>query len=228
MNRWLPLPLLLAVAVLPACKKKDPAKCDNAKSVIKQAIGSEEFALARQWRDYAYKHCSDPADLSAVDKGITDGEAEAARRKADAEAKQREAQQLVKLFSQWVGQHRTDPTRAAVNVACSGPEDSTERWCIRERSVGGKYAVKVRYWEETPAAHKFFSIAPDEVKCDAFGASAVIATKHGGAQVYCDVTGGTLSGMKLLIQRAKDGTHMNLVSNEYVEKDPGFKQLAEP
>lgn len=226
--RWPYVSFLLLLTTAPACKKKDPAKCDNAKSVIQKALASEEFALARQWRDYAYTHCADPNVLSATDKEITDKEAAAARRKADEEATEREAQQLVKLLSEWVTQHRADPTRAAVNVRCDGPEDSKERWCFRERSVGGKYAVKVRYWEETPVAHKFFSIAPAPIKCEAFGPAAVIAEKHGGAQHYCDITGGTLAGMKLLIQRATDGTHINLVSNEYLDKDPAFKQLAAP
>ncbi|MEZ4227106.1 MAG: hypothetical protein R3B13_39575 [Polyangiaceae bacterium] len=220
--------ICILTITLGACNRKDPAKCDNAKSTIQRAIGSEEFAVARQWRDYAYKQCADPADLSTVDKQITDAEAEATRRKTEAETKARDAQQLVKLLTEWAAGHRADPTRAAVNVTCQGPEDTKERWCTRERSVGGKYQVSVRYWEETPSAHKFFTIGPAFVKCDAFGTATVIAEKQQGAQLYCDVTGGPLAGLKLLIQNATDGTRIHLASNEFLEKDPGFKALAEP
>ncbi|MBX3128599.1 MAG: hypothetical protein KF718_17890 [Polyangiaceae bacterium] len=229
MSKWLSggTPLVVLLALL-GCNQKDQGKCDNGKSVTKQAVASEDFALARQWRDYAYKHCADAAALKALDDEIVSKEAEVTSRKAEQQRVAGETTQLVSLFSGWIGQHRADPTRAAVTVSCKGPEEGKDRWCSRERSVGGKYNVRVTYWEAEPKAHEFFTIAPGEVTCDAFGAATQISEKHGGLQRFCDLTAGGLSGMQLLIRRAKDGTHLNVVSKEYVAKNAAFAALSAP
>ncbi len=222
------LPAWLVLGALLGCNQKDAGKCENAKGVTAQALASEDFALARQWRDYAYKHCDDPAALKTLDDDIVKKETEVNTRKREEESRRAETEQLLGLFTTWVSQHRADPTRAAVNVSCAGPDDSKDRWCARERSVGGKYTVRVRYWEAEPVAQEFFTIAPGPVTCAQLGTSSELSQKHGGAQVFCDITGGTLSGMQVLIRRAKDGTHLNVVTKEYVAKDARFAALTTP
>jgi predicted aldo/keto reductase-like oxidoreductase len=39
------------------CQARDEAKCNQGFDVARQAIKSNDFALARQWREYAYKRC---------------------------------------------------------------------------------------------------------------------------------------------------------------------------
>ncbi len=175
--------------------------------------------------DYAYKNCADPAALSGLDKEIVDKQAEVAKRKADAEALKRETDQLVKLFTEWIGQHRANPVGAAVNVTCTAPEDSKDHWCDRERSVGGKYQVKVRYWEADPEAQEFTTKAPGMVECSQFGDTTEVSQKAGGAQRYCQITGGTLANMFVLIRHASDGTYLNVVTQKFVDRHGGFRHL---
>ncbi|MCA9595237.1 MAG: hypothetical protein KC776_18090 [Myxococcales bacterium] len=217
--------LVVAPLALGGCKKKDPAKCDEAMKTTRQALGSEDFALAKQWREYAYKNCDDGATLSGLDKEIVDKQAEVEKKKADAEALERETDQLVKLFTGWIAQHRANPEGAAVNVVCAEPADSKDHWCDRERSVGGKYQVKVRYWEADPEAQEYTTLAPGMVKCSQFGDTTEVSQKAGGAQKYCQITGGSLANMFVLIRHAGDGTHLNVVTQKFVDRHAGFRHL---
>lgn len=216
----------LAVCSTPGCKRKDAKACENAMSVTRQALAAEDFALAKQWRDHAYKNCDDGVALQALDKEIVDKQAEVEKKKAQEEATKRETDQLVKLFTGWIGQHRATPAGAAVNVVCSaGDEEKKERWCDRERSVGDKYKVKVRYWEAAPEAIEFTTVAPGPLKCDDLGPSSVLSEKAGGAQLHCQITGGPASGLQALIRHAKDGTHVNVVSQQFIDRHSGFRKL---
>src|SRR5262245_50230626 len=141
--------LVVLALALPACNKKDPAKCTNAKGVIQQALSAEDFASARQWRDYAYKQC-DPADLQALDQQIVTKESEVQKRKADEKTVKLRTDRLLKLFTDWVAQHRAAPSGAAVNVNCKtssdakDPKKEKELWCTRERNAG-EHKLRVTY-----------------------------------------------------------------------------------
>src|SRR5258706_14170012 len=121
--RSLPIAALISVAlVAPACKKKNPENCTNAKNVIQQALTSEDFASARQWSDYAYNQC-DRADMQTLDQQMVTKEPEVTKRKADEEAQKGKTASVVKLFTDWVAAHRAAPSGAAVSVTCGESPD---------------------------------------------------------------------------------------------------------
>lgn len=217
-------PLCLSLS-LGACKKKDPEACNNAKNVIRQALGSEDFAAARTWRDYAYKHCDDRGELDKLDKEIVDTEATVKKRKADEEAVKGRTDQLMKLFTEWAAQHKPNPAGAAVAVSCTEPADpkkEKERWCTRERAAG-EHKLYVRYWEAEPEAFEFSTTAPGTITCDAFGSATMLKNAHNGALVQCEL-GGTLGGAQALAIRTAQGTVVSIYSPKLLERDPAFQR----
>jgi hypothetical protein len=226
LRRSIPVLLLsLFAAGSSGCKKSDPEKCDNALKVARQSADIGDSALTRQWREYAYKHCSDRSALEALDKELVDKEKAALQKKAEQEAKQREIDQLVQIFVDWVSQHRTDPARSSSRGGCQGPEDTKDRWCTRQRSVSDKYPLTARFWEAEPAAVQFSLRAPGDVSCDKLGSADVKNTLSGGARTHCVLTGGLLSGMQVLTSRTPEGSIVAVFSSEYVERDAGLKAL---
>jgi len=223
-HSWLGLSVVSLLVL--ACNPKDPKKCENAQSVIRQGIAAEDFAAARQWRDYAYKHCADRAALDALDKEIVDKEASAKTRKAAEDGKRQQTEQLVKLFAEWAGANKGNPAGAAVNVACAEPADpkkEKERWCTRERAAS-EHKLKVRYWEAEPDAHEFSTTSPGDVSCDLLGGGAELKNAHGGALLHCNLTGGALAGSQALVVRTAQGTLVSVFSPKYLEKDPAFQR----
>jgi hypothetical protein len=71
------------VAAMGATGCVDKEKCDEAVRVTRDALSKEQPDLARQWRDRAWKICSDPNLTAPLDKEITDKEAELAKRAGD-------------------------------------------------------------------------------------------------------------------------------------------------
>jgi hypothetical protein len=229
----LPARSLLAVLIvvslaLAACKKKDPAACTNAKNVIQQALTSEDFASARQWRDYAYKQC-DGSEMQALDQQIVSKEGEVQQRKTGEEAQKSKTASLLKLFTDWVAQHRAAPSGAAVNVTCgesSDPKDpkkEKERWCSRERAAG-EYKLRVSYWDAEPDAFEFSTTAPGPVACADLGPGNVLKNAHDGALLHCDFNAGPLNGTQALIVRTAQGTQLSVVTPKYVEKNEAFRR----
>lgn len=207
------------------CNPKDPKKCENAQSVIRQGIVAEDFAAARQWRDYAYKHCADRATLDALDKEIVDKEAEAKGKKAAADQKRQQTEQLLKLFSEWAGANKANPAAAAVNVVCSEPADpkhEKERWCSRERSAA-EHKLKVTYWEASPDVFEFSTVSPGDVSCEMLGGKE-LKSNHAGALIHCDLAGGALAGTQALAVRTAQGTLLSIFSPKFPEKNEAFKR----
>lgn len=223
--RRLPLLALLAVAVT-GCPRKDPKKCEEAQGVIRQGIAAEDFAAARSWRDYAYKHCADRGVLDGLDKEIVQKEADANARKASAEAARQKTEQLVKLFSEWAATHKANPAGAAVNVSCSAPADpkkEKERWCTRERTAS-EHKLRVTYWEAEPDAYEFATVSAGDVSCELLGGGTQVKNAHGGALVHCNLTGGALAGSQALMLRTAQGTQLSVFSAKYAEKNPAFSR----
>jgi len=219
---------LVSGSVLAGCKKKDPEACSNAQNVIRQALGSEDFASARTWRDYAYKQCDDKNSLDGLDKEIVDKEAEVKKRKADEEATKARTDQLIKVFTEWVGQHKSNPAGASVNVTCTEPADpknpklEKDRWCTRERAAG-EFKLYVRYWDAEPESYEFSTTAPGKVGCDALGAATELKNAHAGGLIQCEL-GGTLGGAQALIIKTAQGTLVSVYSPKLLERDPSFRR----
>lgn len=223
--RRLPLLALLAVAVT-GCPRKDPKKCEEAQGVIRQGIAAEDFAAARSWRDYAYKHCADRAALDALDKDIVEKEAAVKTKKAADDTKRQQTEQLVKLFSEWAAAHKANPAGAAVNVSCSEPADpkkEKERWCTRERAAS-EHKLRVTYWEGAPDTFEFSTTSPGDVSCEMLGGGAALKNAHGGALLHCDLTAGALAGTQALMVRTAQGTLLSVFSPKYAEKNEAFRR----
>lgn len=220
------LALPLALLILAACNQKDPKKCEEAQSVIRQGILAEDFASARQWRDYAYRHCAERSALDALDKDIVEKEAETNTKKAAAEANRQATAQLIKVFSEWVGTHKGNPTSAAVNVTCQEPADpkhEKDRWCSRERAAG-EHKLRVSYWEATPEVFEFSTLSPGDVTCEALGGGTTLKSAHNGALVHCALSGGAVAGTQALMVRTAQGTWVSVFSPSYPEKNEAFRR----
>ena len=226
-SQLIPVLILALSGATSGCKKGDQKACDEAQSVTRQALKTENIDLAKQWRVRAYDKCADGVALQGLDQEIVKTQNEINQRIAKEKAVKAETEQLIKLFTGWAAQHRANPEGAAVNVTCVGPEDDKkkERWCERERSVGGKYKVKVHYWEATPEGFSFSTTAPGPVTCEAIGSATKTGEKHGGAQIGCNITSGTLNGLSALIRHVKDGYFVNIYSPKYPELNSAFQAV---
>src|SRR5262245_60195560 len=115
------LALIPFVLCIQGCQKKDPEKCAQAQATTKQALAIGDFALARQWREHAYKQCDDPGALSALDKEVVDTEAALTAKKEAEGRKQKETGDLLKLFLDFVAQTRANPETASAAPVCDPP-----------------------------------------------------------------------------------------------------------
>src|SRR5688572_17310326 len=227
------------VLALPSCSQKNAEKCSDGQKVARQALEAQDFALARQWREYAYKHCEDAAALGALDKELVDREAaikaeaeRVAKRKADTEG-------LVKLFVDFVSQNRAAPDRASAAPVCDAPaadapppKPGTEkdRFCTAAR-VAGPYTLSARYWEADPTAVRFTTTPEDPVDCAALGG---VPAKTWGVPAVGGKTatrsrctlGGPLSGLTAVVSGAAKAD-VHVFSAPYVERDPGSRPLLE-
>lgn len=226
----LALPVLLSLG----CNAKDAEKCSQALATTRQALTAEDFALARQWREYAYKQCEDQASLASLDKEIGEREAAVTARK-DAEAKKKaENAALMKLFTDFVAQNRAAPDRASAAPVCDplpegAKEDSKDRFCTATRQAGN-YTIQVRFWQADPQAFRF-SVKPDDpATCEALGPATVAKTWDvpavGGAYAKrhrCDL-GGSLAGLHGVVSEAARA-EVSVFSPQYLDRDPGMKPI---
>jgi hypothetical protein len=226
-------PLLLASAS--GCNRKDPQKCEQAQSVTRQAIQAEDFALAAQWRDYAYKQCDEAAGLQNLDQEIVRAQSSIEQRKVEEESRKRETEQLMKVFLEWVGANRKSVERASASVQCEGeasatPQKPAEQWCTATRSISNKYTISVRYWDAARDAFLFKAEPPNSVDCAALGAHNVVRTWQVPAtqgrtakRTHCELTGGPLSGLHAVVTEAHSAP-VWVFSPKYLEKDGVMRQ----
>ena len=223
------LPLVLALG----CNQKDAEKCTQALGTTRQASTAEDFALAKQWREYAYKQCEDQAALASLDKEISEREAAVTARK-DAEAKKKaESTQLMRLFTDFAAQNRAAPDRASAAPVCDPlPEgakpDSKDRFCTGTRQAG-TYALQVRFWQADPQAFRFSVKPEDPITCELLGGTVgktwdVAAVGGAYAKRHrCDL-GGSLSGLQGVVSEAARAD-VSVFSPQYLDRDPGMKPI---
>ena len=164
--------VLLALSAL-ACQTRDADKCNQGFDVTRQAIKSNDFALAAQWREYAYKMCDaagqDKDGLATLDKELSTAQATV---KANAEAEaQRKAKNdaLLKLFVSWAGDNRAAPEKASASPGVRHADrrgrsrrrrqDRKERLCTGTRTAGDN-TLTVRYWEADTKLLAFLDQVP--------------------------------------------------------------------
>jgi hypothetical protein len=236
--------LVVAVTLLAlGCQSRDDTKCNQGFDVARKAIASNDFALATQWREYAYKNCDasgkDKDGLATLDKELSAAQA-TAKATADAEAARKlQNDALLKLFISWAGDNRAAPDKASVAPVCDPISDaveaarvakSKEQLCTATR-VAGDHSLSVRYWEADKTLLRFSTKFPAPVSCQDFGATVSktfdVPAVSGGAikRFRCDITSGALSGLSVVVSAANNADAY-IFSPGYLEKDRLMKQIA--
>ena len=228
--------LLLPLFVM-GCKGGDPEKCTQAQAVVGQALDGEDFATARQWREYAYKQCEDKGPLSALDLKITEREAAVTARKTADDKKSADTNALAKIFFEWVAQNRAAPDKASQSPACEPLPEGTpaanakDHFCTATRAAGAN-TLEARYWEAEPGvAVRFSTTLPGQLDCAALKGTAgkqwdVPAVGGKSAKrTRCDL-GGALAGLTAVLTAA-DKAPLHVVSPGYVARDPGWRTILE-
>jgi len=231
------------VFALLGCQTRNADKCTQGFDVSRQAIKSNDFTLAKQWREFSYKVCdpagSDKDSLAALDKELSNAEA-TVKATADADA-QRKAKNdaLLKLFVSWAGDNRAAPEKASAAPVCDTPTDAAEaatltrtkeRLCTATRTAGDN-TLSVRYWEADNKLSRFSTKFPAPVSCADFGASASktfdVPTTSGGSvkRSVCDITSGALQGMTVVVSAAGNADAY-IFSPGYLDKDKQMKLIA--
>ena len=229
--------------VVLGCQTRNAEKCTQGFDVTRQAIKSNDFALAKQWREFSYKMCDvagqDKDALATLDQELSTAEA-SVKATADADA-QRKAKNdaLLKLFVGWAGDNRAAPDKASSAPVCDTPSDaaeaakvakSKERLCTASRTAGDN-TLTVRYWEADGKLSRFSTKFPAPVSCADFGATVsrtFDVPALSGASVkrsVCDITSGALSGMTVVVSAAGNADAY-VFSPGYLEKDRQMKAIA--
>jgi hypothetical protein len=232
--------LLLALG----CQTRDGDKCNQGFDVARQAIKSNDFALAKQWREFAYKNCDaagqDKDGLATLDKELATAEATvAAAASAEAQRKANNAA-LLKLFVTWAGDNKAAPDKASVAPVCDPPPadavaaaqiaKTKEQLCTATRTAG-EHTLTARYWDADKTLVRFSTKFPAPVSCQDFGASVVrtfeVPSTSGAGikRSRCDITSGPLAGMGLVVSEANNA-EAYVFSPAYLAKDPQMKQIA--
>jgi hypothetical protein len=234
------LPPALAVVLctlVGGCSGKNAEKCEQAVSTARQAIAVEDFALARQWREYAWKQCKDSAELTGLDQQIVAKEGEVTQRRQAEEKRKAETEQLVKVFTQFVGDHRNRPETAAANIQCDAepapPAKKDERFCSGTRAVGSSYSISVRYFDADRTAARFVTRAPNPVSCSDLGPHNVVRTwevpatnGRSAKRTHCEMTSGPMSGMHAMVSEAANAD-VHAFSPKYLERDPAQRAMVQ-
>ncbi|HEY3495074.1 MAG TPA: hypothetical protein VGK73_10330 [Polyangiaceae bacterium] len=223
------------------CQRKDPEKCTEAQQVVRKSIDARDFAAARQWREYAYKQCDDPALLAGLDKEIVDREAAIQAEAQAAEKKKAATQQLVNLFLAFTAENRAAPDRASATPACDPPppgapapkpgEESKERFCTAIRQTGTGQTLQARYWQSDPAAFRFTTTPDEPLDCSSVGGTVgkkwEVPAQGGKSAIRwrCDLSG-ALQGLTAVVSGAAKA-ELHIISPTYVSRDPGWKAILE-
>jgi hypothetical protein len=227
--------ILVLTALVPACQKSDPQKCDQALQVTRQAIEKENFSAAQQWREYAWKQCDDRSTLESLDRDLVNkrSESEARQRAADERARTKTA--LLKTFLTWVAENRAAPERASATPTCDLPakddplkDKSKKRLCTATRTAGA-FQLFAHYWEEESKLALFNVKLPDVTSCEEIGATKVLKTWQVPAtqgrttpRFRCEFASGPLAGMNAVVSQAINAD-LYVFEPGYVEKDPSLR-----
>ncbi|HWA76191.1 MAG TPA: hypothetical protein VG937_27820 [Polyangiaceae bacterium] len=222
---------------LVGCNRLDPAKCDEALKVTRDAIDKENFSGAQQWREYAWKQCEDRSTLESLDRQLVAkrGEVEA-REKAAAERRQAKTQ-LLKVFLGWVAENRLAPDRASASPSCDPPaandpkkDESKERLCTATRAAG-PHQLLARYWAAEPAIARFNVKLPDVATCEEIGATKLLKTWQVAAtggrttpRFRCEFPSGALAGMNVVLSQAINAD-LYVFNPSYLDKEPALRLI---
>jgi hypothetical protein len=231
--------VLVSAATVAGCSRKSAEKCADGQKVARQAVEGGDFALAKQWREYAYKQCDDASALTALDQEIVNKET-AVTAEAERAAKSKAVTAaLVKVYLEFVGANRAAPNAASAAPICDTPPEGSpppkpgtekDHFCTATRNAGA-HALTVRYWNADPTAFRFTTTPDDPVDCAALGGTpektwGVPAVGGKTAQRSRCVLSGPLAGLTAVVSGAAKAD-VHVFSPGYLEKDPGARPLLE-
>ncbi len=215
------LTTVLAVAVASTgCKRKDPEKCQQALSTVRQGLEARQVSEVSTWRDYAYKHCEDPAELKKLDDDIVAKKKAIEEEKVAAEAFKKEQDRLLSMFKDFVAGGRSDPK--SVNKSAKCPEDDEEGWCKGERWINRdkNYKIDVRWWSEEPEAFSFRTRTLGKRTCEALGGHSVARTWGESPKwAHCKLKAAPLDGLDALVSWSDKQSTFQVFSAKYLERD---------
>jgi hypothetical protein len=203
---------------------------------VGQALDAEDFATARQWREYAYKQCSEKGPLAALDLKIAEREASTQQKKAAEEKKRADTNALAKLFFEWVAQNRAAPDHASQAPVCEPLPAGTpaasakDHFCTATRNAGAN-TLEARYWEADATAVRYSTVLPGQLDCAALKGTVskqwdVPAVGGKSAKrTRCELGAG-LAGLTAVLTAA-DKAPLYVVSPGYVARDPGWRTILE-
>jgi hypothetical protein len=220
------------------CKRKSAEKCEEALQTTRQAVAAEDFDVARQWREYAYKQCEDTGMLAQLDQEIVTKQGAVQARQVAEQTQKSETDQVVKALVRLASEKRGQIQTAAANLQCEEKEGAKgkaaeERWCAGTRSVGDKYTISVRYWDADKEAFRFVTRPPNPVSCSDLGDHNVVRTWQVAAtegrsatRTHCEFTGGPLAGLHGLVSQAHNAD-VHVFSPKYLEHDLAMRQMVQ-
>lgn len=225
--------IAVATAALGGCDRKDPEKCRQALETARSGAAAGQFDGANEWRNYAYKHCEDPSELQKLDQDIVAKKTALAKAEAAKKALDSETFNLLKLFRDFVGDSRQDPSKATATMKCGTNEEKgkeDEVWCTGTRWVNRDrgYKIDVRYWKAEPAAAHFRVRALGEVKCDGLGGKASRKWEAGSKFWYCALSEPPTNGLWALVERTEKETRIEVFSKAYLDRDPKLAARTKP
>jgi hypothetical protein len=216
---------------------KDQEKCKQAMDVTRQAMNSEDFTAAQNWRGYAWKQCDDRPSLEALDRELTEKRTQVEARRVEAEAKAQARRELLKVFLSWVRDNRANPHGASAQPTCDAPaagdpkgDKSEERWCTASRTAGTA-PLTVRYYQAQPAAARFSVKLAEPTTCEEIGAPKVVKTWQVAAtggrtatRFRCEFTSGPLSGLHAVGSEAVNA-ELYVFDPVYLEREPALRTI---
>jgi hypothetical protein len=231
--------LLFSGLSLAGCSRKSAEKCADGQKVARQAVAGGDFALAKQWREYAYKQCDDASVLAALDQEIVNKEAAVTAEAARVAKSKADTAALVKLFLEFVAANRAAPNAASAAPTCETPPEGSpppkpgaekDHFCTATRNAGAN-TLTVRYWNADPTAFRFTTTPEDPVDCAALGGTpektwGVPAVGGKTAQRSRCALSGPLAGLTAVVSGAAKAD-VHVWSPGYLEKDPGARALLE-
>jgi len=227
----------VALLALGGCNKKSPEKCQDSLKVARQALDSEDFELARKWREYSYTHCEDAGMLATLDKEVVAKEAASRARAQEQQQAKADTDQLLSVLKQFVVSNKSDIAKASAAILCEAPlhpEKENERWCSASRAISAKYALRFRYWDELREAQEFTITPPLAISCSDLGEHTIVATWQVPAldgrsipRTHCTLTAGELAGFDALVSGAPNAPVV-VFSKGYLERDERLRGMATP
>jgi hypothetical protein len=201
--------------------KTSPKSCFEAIEKGRQMLAVPDFEASNGWLNQAKKNClaDQQAAVAQLAKDIATSQAKVAEI-----AKQREEsfkarppnESAVPGFVDAAVKYRDQKKREKCDTDPCGEVETVGQLTIRRSTAKG-----------SRDAFRVFTRMKERVGCDQLGASTVKKKWEVESQIkyYCEITGGTLSGLSALLEQEKERpeTYIVVFSDKWLERDEQLK-----